>query len=163
LPLKPPPVPAWDAFHPLVVHFPIALLIVVPIFVLVGVVLGAKGRAWLWSAFVLMLLGTAGAWVSAASGAAAMELAITDSTSQKVLERHQDLAHDVRAAFTVLLGVYALILMVPKIRRKELGPKATAVIHLAYLIPYAIGLLLLANVGDLGGRLVHEYGIHALL
>ena len=31
-----PPVPSWDAMHPMVVHFPIALLLVAPLFVVMA-------------------------------------------------------------------------------------------------------------------------------
>ncbi len=31
-----PPFPSWDGLHPLIVHFPIALLLVAPLFVVLG-------------------------------------------------------------------------------------------------------------------------------
>ena len=31
-----PPIPGWYELHPLVVHFPIALLLIAPLFVLLG-------------------------------------------------------------------------------------------------------------------------------
>jgi len=34
-----PPIPNWDALHPLIIHFPIALLLIAPIFVVVGAAL----------------------------------------------------------------------------------------------------------------------------
>ena len=34
-----PPVPNWSELHPLVIHFPIALLLVAPLFVIAGVIL----------------------------------------------------------------------------------------------------------------------------
>ena len=34
-----PAIPSWDALHPLIIHFPIALLLIAPIFIIVGAVL----------------------------------------------------------------------------------------------------------------------------
>ena len=31
-----PPIPSWDGLHPLIVHFPIALLLVAPLLVVLG-------------------------------------------------------------------------------------------------------------------------------
>ena len=40
-----PPFPTWDSLHPLIIHFPIALLLVCPLFILIGAFLSAeKGR-----------------------------------------------------------------------------------------------------------------------
>ena len=39
-----------------------------------------------------------------------------------------------------------------------MGRKSVAVVSLAFLLFYAGGAILLANVAHQGGRLVHEYG-----
>ena len=36
-----PPIPSWDGLHPLVVHFPIALLLAAPVLLLAGMVFPA--------------------------------------------------------------------------------------------------------------------------
>ncbi len=36
------------------------------------------------------------------------------------------------------------------------------VVNVVFLIFYAVGAIVLANVGHEGGRLVHEYGVHAM-
>ncbi len=48
-----PSLPGWDGLHPLVVHFPIALLLVAPVFVVLGLVLPRAGRGFLVGALVL--------------------------------------------------------------------------------------------------------------
>ena len=56
-----PPIPTWEGLHPLVVHFPIALLLVAPWLVLLGALLApSRGRPWLFAALTLLALGTAG-------------------------------------------------------------------------------------------------------
>ena len=53
-----PAIPSWDALHPLIIHFPIALLLIAPIFIrVVGAALTpAKGRSYLIAAMVLLLV-----------------------------------------------------------------------------------------------------------
>ena len=45
-----PPIPSWDGLHPLIIHFPIVLLLVAPVLVLIGALLAPeKGRPLLLS------------------------------------------------------------------------------------------------------------------
>ena len=54
-----PPIPSWTELHPLVIHFPIALLLVAPLFIIIGMIVNPqKGRPFLIAALILMLLGT---------------------------------------------------------------------------------------------------------
>lgn len=69
-----PPIPAWNSLHPLIVHSPIALLMVAPILMIVGL-LAKPERALLTSALIGMALGTTGAWLAVATGEAAGHLA----------------------------------------------------------------------------------------
>jgi len=46
-----PPIPSWDAWHPMIIHFPIALLLIAPVFILLGALLEpARGRPYLIAA-----------------------------------------------------------------------------------------------------------------
>ena len=67
-----PPIPSWDALHPLVIHFPIALLLVVPFLIVVGALVPPeRGRAILYVALALMIAGTLGTFLAVATGEAA--------------------------------------------------------------------------------------------
>ena len=66
--------PPWAGMHPLLVHFPIALLFITPLFLLLAVLLGRQNRAWALTALLLLLLGTVGIFAAAASGEAAGKL-----------------------------------------------------------------------------------------
>src|SRR5688572_4784583 len=70
-----PPIPSWDGLHPIIVHFPIALLLIAPILIVLGTIFYKNGRAFMVSAFVLMLIGTIAAFIATATGEAAGELA----------------------------------------------------------------------------------------
>ena len=155
-----PPIPTWDGLHPLVVHFPIALLRVAPLFMLAGLVLPKRGRPFAIAALVLILLGTLGLFVTASTGHAAGELAERNPQISKVLERHEELGQLARNLFAILAPVYAALVLVPL-------PKLLAWVRVAaqivFLIVFLGGALLLANAAHEGGRLVHEFGVRAMM
>ena len=71
-----PPLPTWDSFHPLIIHFPIALLLLSPLFVLISAVpRPPKGKPYLIAALVILVLGTVGLFIAGSTGHAASELA----------------------------------------------------------------------------------------
>lgn len=158
-----PPIPSWDALHPLIIHFPIALLLVAPVLMLLGLLLPRQARGLLIAALVVMALGTIGTYFAIATGEAAGELAERTPGVAAVLERHEELARTARAVFTALTVVFVAILFVPSILKKGLSRKRAAVVNLAFLVVYAGAAILLANVAHQGGRLVHEYGVRAIM
>ena len=154
-----PPVPRWDGLHPLVVHFPIALLLIVPLFLVLAAALRARGRAMGVAALVLMAVGTAFAVVAVESGEAAAELATPSEAVNAVLERHEHLAEIVAQTFIGLTFAYAVLLglqwLVPRLRT----PRFNFPLHVVYLVAFLAGALVLANAAHQGGTLVHEYGL----
>ena len=158
-----PPMQPWDALHPLVIHFPIALLMVAPIFILLGMFLKRSAREFALSALILMLLGTAGTYVAVETGEAGAKLVERTPEIDAVLERHEDMAEQTRLLFTILTVVYAGLLFVPIFLKKEIGVLWRLAIHGIFLLAYLVCLLSLANTAHLGGRLVHELGVRALI
>ena len=159
-----PPLPSWDAAHPIVVHFPIALLLVTPMFILLGVILRpARGRGLLYSALLLMALGTVGAYVAHEAGHAAEHAA--DHAEQippearATVDRHEDLGKDTVVVFVVLTLVFAALVLVPDFAPRFKTPLVTRILPAVFLLLYFAGLSVLTNTAYLGGRLVHEYGI----
>ena len=187
--LLPPPLPPWDGIHPLIVHFPIALLLVSPLFVLLGF-LPKVGRGFALAGLVLMVLGTIGAYVAVESGEAGAELVTRTPEVAPVLQQHRELADTVRVLFTVLTAVWAVLLFGPALLKNKKLPAAAptpasasppkirnassnastpstapaaapTVAKIAFLVAYLLCAIVLANVGHLGGRLVHQYGVQA--
>ena len=157
-----PKIPSWEGLHPLVVHFPIALLLVAPMLVVLGLVMRTHGRGLTIGALILMALGTAGAWVALWTGEAATELAKHGApTVLEAIERHRSAAGSVRTVFTVLTLLFAALTWLPESLSRRLSPRARLGLTLVLLAAYGGAMLLLANAAHLGGLLVHEYGIRA--
>jgi uncharacterized membrane protein len=155
-----PPIPSWQAIHPLIVHFPIALLLTAPLFIVIGVLRKSKDCfAFLLVALILMALGTASTFVAASSGEAAGELAYKAPTVKAVLEQHEELAEVTEIAFSALTVIFAAILFVPRLLRRERNHVISTVLPLVFLVFYATGAISLLNTAHQGGRLVHELGV----
>ena len=161
-----PPLPTWDGLHPLIIHFPIALLLVAPVLVLISLVAGSHARGLAVGAIVLMLLGAGGAVVAVSTGEAAAEIAERTEQSAPVLHEHEELGEFVRNYFVVLTGVYVLMVAIPWVlqRRKGMVVRKSFVVvgTLVFLAVYSYGMLKVMDTGHLGGRLVHEFGIRAM-
>jgi uncharacterized membrane protein len=158
-----PPLPSWDAMHPLIVHFPVALLLVAPVLVLLGMLLPKQSRGLFIAALVLMALGTIAGYVAVATGEAAGELAERTPGVAAVLEGHEELAQTTRLIFTALTVIFGVILFAPLLFKRNLGRKRSLALNLAFLLFYSAGTVVLVNVAHQGGRLVHEFGVRAMI
>lgn len=159
-----PVLPTWNGLHPLIIHFPIALLLTAPLFVIVGGVLPPpKGKAFLMSALILMILGTVSVFVSMETGEVASGMARSDPVIKAVINEHQELAEATRVLFSVLTIAYAALLFLPHWVRVELGHRVNEALLAVFLIFYATGILFLINTAHHGGVLVHEMGVRSLM
>ncbi len=159
-----PPIPSWDGLHPLIIHFPIGLLLIAPVFILIGALLKPeKGRAYLATALILMVLGTASVFVAIETGEAAGKLAERSPEINAVLEHHEHLAEATRVVFSVLTVIFAAMVLVPRLLRRTSSRLVGTVLPLVFLVFYGAGMLLLTNTAHNGGRLVHEFGVRAMV
>lgn len=162
--IQAPVIPPWEGLHPLIVHFPIALLLITPLLVIAGALLAPeKGRIVLYTALSLMLIGTLSTFLAAATGEVAGKLAQRTPQVDAVLERHEELADATRAVFAGLTLIFAAIVFAPRVPRKLPGRLVTTALPLIFLLFYGAGMLLLANTAHNGGRLVHELGVKAMI
>ena len=158
-----PPIPSWDAVHPLIVHFPIALLLVAPILIIVGMLLPGQRMGLFIAALGLIAMGTIGTYFAVATGEATGELAKKTPAIAAILEAHEELAETARLIFTALTVIFAAILLGPLFFKRRLGPRTSMVLVVAFLVLYSAGSLVLINVAHEGGRLVHEFGVRAMV
>jgi uncharacterized membrane protein len=157
-----PPIPSWQAIHPLIVHFPIALLLIAPLFIVIGALRKPeRSFPFLLSALILMVLGMVSTFVAASSGEAAGQLAENVPQAKAVLEQHQDLAETTEIAFSALTLIFTAIVFVPRLLKRDPTRAISTVLPLVFLMFYATGAISLANTAHQGGRLVHELGVRA--
>jgi uncharacterized membrane protein len=154
------PLPAWNALHPALVHFPVALLLTAPVFVLLALLLPKQRIAMVASGIVLMVLGTGAAFLAAASGEAAEEIAAIPAAAESVMERHEELAEVVRFIFAalsaLLVAIGVALAWKPKIRHRWV-----AIGLGVFLVGWLGCAAALVELSHQGGRLVHEYGVRA--
>ena len=158
-----PQLPDWDALHPLVVHFPIALLMVGPLVAFAAIFLPKYRTGLLIGAFVVMLLGTISAFVSVETGEAAADLVDQTAEISPVLQLHMKLAEYTRDAFTVLTVILALMAFVPIFWKRPIHKAIAIAVYVIFFAGCAGGVLLLVNAAHRGGLLVHQFGVHAII
>ena len=158
-----PPIPPWNGCHVLVVHFPIALLLVAPLFILLGLVVPRLNRAFYLAGLLLLALGAGGAILAVEAGEAAALLVQPTPELAKVLLRHADLGETTRNVFGGLAIVLLLIFVAQNRLTRRLGRGRVVVLYGVFLLGYLANLLFLVQTADLGGRLVHQHGIRAHL
>lgn len=156
-----PTPPPWEGMHPLVVHFPVALLAVVPLFILLAIIFKEQQKSFTISALILMLLGTLGAIVAVMTGEAAMTLAKRSPEINIVMSNHQEMMETVRNLAVLLLifyGVFAFFFFKGKFK-----PSLVFILQIIFLIFSGINLLLMTIGAHQGARLVHEFGIQSIM
>lgn len=158
-----PGLPPWAGMHPLLVHFPIALLFTLPVFLILALLMGRRHRVWAFTALIILFLGTAGVFVAAASGEAAGKLAERSPEINSVLERHEHLAGAARAVFSGLTLAFAALVLIPIALKRELPRWGHGSAHALFLMVFLGSLGFLVQIAHQGGRLVHQYGVHALM
>ncbi len=159
-----PPLPTtWDGYHPLVVHYPIALLLTAPALIVLALILHRHRHPLNLAALVIMAIGVAGAWVALSTGEAAEEFVDEVGAIKTILHEHEEAAEMAWKTSLLMMVLFAGYTFVPWMMRKDWPRKVTVFAGVVFLIGYSIPCLAVANAGHLGGRLVHEQGVRARL
>jgi uncharacterized membrane protein len=130
--------------HPLVVHFPIALLYTAVLLYAGALVLGSEPLKW--SALWVLVLGALSAGVAVATGYYASEgVMIAPSVREALLEHHEDLMVTT-AIIAGVLAVWALAARPMPARWRWL-----------FIIALVVMLGVMTVGADFGGRMVYDY------
>lgn len=130
--------------HPIVVHFPIAFLCGAALLYFLAAALGSESLKWaaLWS----LILGTAGAAVSIATGLYAGEgVMVAESVRTALLDHHKHLM--------IATGVIAAALTFWALATRPMPSR----FRWAFLAALVVMCAVLARGADYGGRLVFDY------
>lgn len=137
--------------HPLVVHFPIVLSVLLPISALVALLLIRKGTTsrWAWALPVVVAAAlTVSAWVATQTGERE-EDRVERVVAERAIHGHEEAAE----RFLVLSGVLLLVAGVG-LAPRTLGEAARLVATVGALGLLAAGV----QVGHSGGELVYRHG-----
>lgn len=135
-----------QSVHPLLVHFPIGLLIASLVFECLA--WGFRVEAWRVTARWCLLAGTVGALAAVVSGLRAEQVAKHSFEIHQVMQQHKRFGIAVLAGAT-LLSVYGFL----DLRRPIPFPRA------AYVTLLLLVVASLSLGAHLGGRLVYEFDV----
>lgn len=150
-----------DAYHPALSHFPIAFLFLPPVLMSLSWVLHRQSPLLRAMALWMLLAGTLGLYLAAASGDAARDVAPKLEPLSRAIATHEDLGSLLRALFTGLCLAFAGLIHGPRLFRRELQPRTLQLALVLLLAAQIGGLYLLVKVAHTGGILVHRLGLHA--
>ncbi|HKD74780.1 MAG TPA: DUF2231 domain-containing protein [Ktedonobacterales bacterium] len=164
--------------HPIIVHFPIALLITSVVLDVIALI--TRRRHLLYGATWVLAFGVAGALAAGLTGSLSEHSAhITSASVSQILATHQALGFATGVVFASLLGLRLLWLSpdilaamspryavaqrvgvwlqdaLPGLERRQLSPLLIA----AYMLGSVIGVILLGLTGFYGGSLVYDHGV----
>lgn len=148
--------PPWNHVHPLVVHFPIALLLTAPLLVLLGLAWPAQRRGIHAAALAQLGLGVLAAGAALVTGNAATGFAQRTHELRDTLAAHEHYAQFTAGAFTILTALFACLWWMSG----RLGKGTLNALLVLWLALSLVGMASLAQTGHLGGRMVHELGTH---
>jgi heme A synthase len=164
-----PQLPDWNSLHVLVIHFPIALLLLAsPALLFIAMFTPKHAKPLAAAAGLILALGTGLCYLATQTGEAAEHLAqaqgvMDDQQIHATLEKHAQMATQSRNYFTIFTAVFLLYLLVIGTRKDELHPVLNSLLLLLFFAGNAVLALGLGNAAHAGGELVHSYGITALL
>lgn len=131
--------------HPMIVHFPIALLIIGFLFDLTGSIF--KREFFSKTSFYLLILGTLGVIAAYISGNLAGEGITEVGSLKQALETHEGAAE-----LTLWIMVIASVVRISSVVIK----KYTKILRWVALTVFFIGVLSVARTGYYGGQLVYK-------
>ena len=145
----------FPSLHVMVIHFPIALLFIAPLFD-IGCIVFRK-RVWLdRAAATLYVMGTIGAGAAYLTGQrAAAALQDLSPATESALADHENLATLTLITLSVVCLVRLTVSWLARYdRRINIG-----IFRLVAIPVMLAGLVMLALTADRGGKLVYRYGV----
>ena len=142
-----------EIWHPLTVHFPIALLLFATVIRLLALLLKKNQRHTLEvSGSLLLLTGSLGAWLSIYTGDLADGVVARTICDPTILKSHEIASYTMAYLFTAA-SVFNIILLLTDLREK-----LKTVLKYVLVVLMLVGSGYLVHAGHLGATLVYQQG-----
>lgn len=140
-----------EVFHPLSVHFPIALLFVA--FLFKSIAVWSSRETWHLGGSILLFLGVTGLWIAVYTGNLADGIVSRKICDPTILKEHQNLSYTTSWIFTSML-------VVDIFRRifKKFTENKERLVNLLLAFGMLVGVGFLGYTGHLGATLVYQQG-----
>lgn len=142
-----------EVWHPLSVHFPIALLITATVIGIVTLFLSAERKdIWQKVCVIILVAGSIGAWISIYTGSLADGKVARKLCDPTVLKEHEIAAYTLAYLFSAATLIQLFMLF------SNLKYKIRNRLYLLSIILMIVGSGYLIYTGHLGASLVYEQG-----
>jgi uncharacterized membrane protein len=142
-----------ELWHPVTVHFPIALLLVATFFLLISFFCRTEYKKFFSTgSFILLLLGAAGAWIGIYTGDLADGIVARKLCDPTVLKDHELAAENMTYLFTGAAVIHVLFYF------NLLGPRLQMISPYVVFACMLVGSAFLIRAGHLGALIVYQQG-----
>ncbi len=157
-----PPIPSFEALHPLVVHFPIAVFLIALTPLVFALIFRKRAGTWAWTSVLLLTIATAGAFAAVITGEATDNaVGMLSPAAEAAVHDHEEAGEMVRNLMPVTLAFGVVLAVFASREKRRAGLIAGA--SVALLASWSFTALRLADAAHQGGLLVRVHGIHAPL
>jgi uncharacterized membrane protein len=153
-------VPPFNHLHPVIVHFPIALLAMAPFIFLVGALWPTQRRGIHAIAMLLLVLGLLGGLLALTTGEAAANLARRTPELRAALNAHEWSAQWTVSIFGILVVAWLINLGMSRFFHRGPSPRLARALFILWLLLSVLGVAALLRTGHLGGHMVHDLHTH---
>lgn len=155
----------WGDFHVIIIHFPLAAFPLAMVLVFFAMMARRTAQVFSAAALIVMIIGMAAAFLAVWSGESAAHIAepiaATKPGAIEVIHAHHEAGELTRSVLAILTAVYGVLFLWHVLKGNEFRRPLRVTLHVLFLMALSVGLLMAINTAHLGGRLVHEFGIHA--
>lgn len=153
-----PPLPNWSGLHPLLTHFPVALILLSPASIFLGALLKGKwAKRFLTMSLALLSVGATLMYFAIMTGIDAVSIHQLSTEMRGVLDEHKSMARGATSALTVAALLYALTLVIRWWLGVDDNRMVASILPIAFLVFYCIGVFQLFNAVQHGAELVHGH------
>ena len=138
-----------EVWHPLSVHFPIALLLIATLFKCFAIF--SKAKTWQNTGSFLLYLGTIGAWVSIFTGDMADGIVSRELCDPTVLKDHENAAW-------MVVWLFSAASLIDILRISKIVSLKSKFIRAVAVLLMLVGSGFLMYTGHLGAKLVYQQG-----